>query len=223
MSSRHAVVTVCTGKEYRRIAAISHPPMKQYARAIGADFIDLGSVRIPHAPSPHWKKLALHDILGRYDRAVYFDTDILIRRDCPDLFQVVPSAKVGVLDEGKRIDRQDAMVEAVAKYRHPVRWCGTYYNTGVMVLSRSHRGLFAPPARMIQTGMYEQSLLNLRLLSGSFPIYPLPMRFNTTLVMPARWRSRLDAYIIHYAGFAYHGYDTCAQMKEDKVQWRSRM
>ena len=82
-----AVVTVAIGAEFREIAALTHPFMEGYASRIGADFVSLHR----QAENPYLEKLRLGDYLGLYERVLFLDTDVIVRLDCPDLFQLVPA------------------------------------------------------------------------------------------------------------------------------------
>ena len=82
---RTAVVTLTTGPVFEAMAEVSHPTLKAYAERIGAEFVVLSDEDAARHSTPHWAKLKLGDLLNRYDRIIYLDTDILVREDCPDL------------------------------------------------------------------------------------------------------------------------------------------
>ena len=63
------------------MAEVSHPTLKAYAERIGAEFVVLSDEDAARHSTPHWAKLKLGDLLNRYDRIIYLDTDILVRED----------------------------------------------------------------------------------------------------------------------------------------------
>lgn len=90
------VLTIAVGPEHQRIAAVTHPSLRAYARRIGAEFL---SIDDSTTTTPHWEKCQLARLLETYDRILYLDTDLIVRDDCPNLFDVVPPAQLGAFNE----------------------------------------------------------------------------------------------------------------------------
>lgn len=76
---RNAVVTLTIGERYKEIAEITHPVLKAYADKIGAEFVVIDK---DHGLM-HWEKFQIYHLLKIYNRIIFFDTDIIIRNDCP--------------------------------------------------------------------------------------------------------------------------------------------
>jgi lipopolysaccharide biosynthesis glycosyltransferase len=112
--NKRAVVTITVGEKFKNIAELTHPTIKNYAEKIGADFICLDEDR---KFSAHWKKFELYYLLKDYDRIIYVDTDLIIRDDCPDLFEIVPEKKIGMFNEGIYEAREDSLREACNAYK----------------------------------------------------------------------------------------------------------
>jgi hypothetical protein len=215
-----AVVTIACGSFYERLAAITHPTIQAYADRIGADFIvwrEFGS----HV-MPHYQKLELAKVLDQYDRVLYIDTDVLVRGDTPDLFEIVPEDELGAFDETPYINRNIDMIQFMTAVGcDPWSWDGKYYNTGVMVLSKCHQHLFYQPERELNAVM-EQSYLNLVFSRTKTKMYPLPHRFNRMAFMD--WFSgenRCDCYLLHYAGLlAYISENEyLSRVIDDRTSW----
>jgi len=171
------VLTICIGAHYQSIAAITHQSIGVYATKIGADFMVITDQQ--HL-SPHWEKFRIFDLLNRYDRILYIDTDVLITHDCPDLFKIVPNDMIGAFNEGQYFDR---------KYKN-------YYNAGVMVIPRCRKDIFIKPEAE-QGNIYtffEQDFINDRINSRGYPVYNLSHKFNKMDFIQA------PGYIIHKAG-----------------------
>jgi hypothetical protein len=78
-----------------------------------------------------------------------------------------------------------------------------YYNTGVMVISRNHRGLFNRPKQVLNTAFYEQDYFNLQIRKHQTKIFDLPFVYNRMSFIDTQHlvgMPRHDSYIIHYAG-----------------------
>lgn len=195
------VLTICVGEIYSKIGALTHPSIKNYADTIDAEFkvIDSSS-----SSSPHWEKFLIYNLLNKYDRLLFLDSDIIIRDDCPDLFKLVPSKSLGVFNEAPFTDgRVVSMTQAVKDYPDIKlnSWNGRYYNTGVMVISRCHKFLFKKPDHET-FNFYEQGYLNLIFAKENPKIFDLPYYFNRMACMDKfTGELRHASFIIHYAGF----------------------
>lgn len=143
--TKYAVVTIAIGEKYNMIAKFTHTTLKAYADKIDADFIVLDDKK--SASLPHWKKFEIFNLLRDYKRLIYVDTDIIIRDDCPNLFDIIPENKLGIFNEGRFTPRWESLREACVSYEEDIdkKWDGTYYNTGVMVISRFQKELFKMP------------------------------------------------------------------------------
>jgi len=197
-----AIVTIAIGDEYRKIAELSHPTIKKYADRIGADFICIDKRGISQT-TPHWEKFQLYDILGKYDRVIYIDTDMIVRDDCPDLFEIVPEEKLGMFEEGQFTDRsKELMIDICKNYGITLpRWNGKYYNSGLIVMSKRHRELFLKPEKEIFS-FYEQTYLNAVISRDKVDMLDLDYKFNRMTCMDRFiGEHRLGAYIVHYAGY----------------------
>lgn len=210
-----AIITMAIGKDYERIAKLTYPSIRNYAEKINADFINLEE-DCSEIKDPHWKKFCLYKYFQKYDRILWLDSDLIIRDDCPNLFEFVPENRIGIFEEGKYISRGEYIKGGIDIYKIPFEWDGRYFNTGVMVLSKCHARLFTPPSKeikesknfvsggMIYTFLGEQTYLNIRILTDdvfSESIFELNYRFNRmTLMDEITGEPRHTSYIIHYAG-----------------------
>jgi len=196
------VLTIAIGEHYFQIAQLTHPTIKAYANRIGADFISITEQSISRT-TPHWEKFHIYDLLKKYDRVLYVDTDLIIRDDCPNLFEEVPIFRLGAFDESRFTDRsKELLIDVCKAYGVTLPWWnGKYYNTGVMVISRCHRELFKKPDMEI-CNFYEQSYLNMMIAKMDIPMYDLHYRFNRMTCMDRfTGEDRFASYIIHYAGY----------------------
>uniref|UniRef100_A0A6M3IM02 Putative glycosyltransferase n=1 Tax=viral metagenome TaxID=1070528 RepID=A0A6M3IM02_9ZZZZ len=202
---KRAILTLAVGDRSQKIWAKTRGSIEAYADKIGADLICLEEVPLVY-PSPHWGKFSIYEFLHKnYDRLLYLDCDLIIRPDCPDLFEVVPKDKIGLFNEGKFTPRSICLHEVKVKYKVSLDgWDGmSYYNTGVMVISRDQRYLFKPPEswKPLRHAFAEQTFLNYRIFDQKVPVHELDYKLNRMSLMN-KWLgvSRLDSYVSHYAG-----------------------
>jgi lipopolysaccharide biosynthesis glycosyltransferase len=206
---KKAIVTICIGEEFSDLANFTHPTLKNYAERIGADFIVLNDCKT----TPHWEKFAIYNILNSYDRVIYLDTDLIVREDCPDLFEIVPYNQLGAFNEAKFVQREYSLIETAKAYGidpSKIVWNGKYYNTGVLVISKCHRRYFKKP-EIEFSNFYEQGYLNLKIsLEESYRtkedsslMFDLSYHFNRMTCLDFSGEIRYASYIIHYAGYHY--------------------
>lgn len=203
MSKENLIMTLCVGSEFEKIGKLTHPTIERYAERINADFLKITETS---CSTPHWEKLvAVHALLNKYKRILYLDTDLIVRDDCPNLFDMVPEHQLGMFNEAPFTDgRAYALTKASEDYKIRLKnWNGKYYNTGVMVISRPHKYLFVKPEKEISC-FYEQSYLNLIFANENVPIFDLPYTVaRMTCMDKFTGEERHASYIIHYAGYHY--------------------
>jgi hypothetical protein len=202
----HAVCTVTLGAAYHRLAALTHPSLGRYAARLGAHFVVIDRRAWPEHVPLAYEKLQVARLLGEYDRVLLIDSDVLVRPDAPSLFDVVAPTHFGVLNEQPwfptdvraRIGRACSELGVALP---DFDWDHRYFQTGVMVLSRIHAPLFAPPKTYFRDHPWEQSWLNILIAARSVPVHELPWRYNRIGCMDRRLdEPRDESYIIHYAG-----------------------
>lgn len=202
-----ALVTLVLGKEYESLAAISHPLMKQYAEMLNADFIVIDQPIItrqfPNLPV-HYEKFQLHGFLQKYDRVLFLDTDTLVRPGCPSLFDLVPRADVGAYLVSRHSSIHDQDIIKVQQTLGTLDWQRKYFNTGVLVLSREHAGIF-DFAHGSYVGYGEQTQINYNVRKLQFNIHDITYRFNHTTA-PGTGCDRFYSQIIHYPGAGHVQY-----------------
>jgi lipopolysaccharide biosynthesis glycosyltransferase len=208
---KYGVVVAAFGSNYESIATVTHPLIESYAKRISADFIRLKERKFPNSPVGY-EKLQMGELLDAYDRLIWLDTDILIRKDTPSLFDVVPVGTFGAFDEWpyneewkqRHISQLNAAcVDFGLKPVSPK----IYFNSGVMVFDKTHREMFQSPNGPLLDRFQEQSLLNIRLFLLGFKFQDITLKFNHIYKLNRNIDkyNRFDQYIIHYVGLFTSG------------------
>src|SRR3989344_4336194 len=196
-----AIFTICIGDFYTELSNITHPTIKNYADKIGADFLVHTETNLP---LPHYAKFEIAKFLETYDRVLYLDTDILVSPETPNIFELVPEEKLGMLDEsplGYDQKFKEFLFETAPDYLGEWAQTRKCYNAGVIVASKQHQSIFRAP-ETFPNHYFEQSFLNLRLLQEKAKIFDLPHQYNRMIYLDLVVQEhRLKSYIIHYAGF----------------------
>jgi lipopolysaccharide biosynthesis glycosyltransferase len=200
---------------YHRIASLSHQTFKQYANKhnLSLEIIDSGET--------YFAKMKLYNLLEKYDRLLFIDTDTIIRNDCPNLFEIVPENKFGAFDEHNMANSKEKeihkkfMSEASKFYTLPIDNF-KFFNTGVMVISQIHKQIFQKTEKYLNLDYYDQLLINLRLGYLNIDTQDIGYQFNRMPYVEDRVSgTRLDCYIIHYAGVP----ECYEVMKQDLDRW----
>ena len=201
----NAIMTIVSGDKYGEIWKRTEPFFNAYADKIGADLLVLKD--LPPLPSPHWAKFSIRELLKKqYDRIAFIDADIIIRPDSPSIFDIVPEDQFGIFNEGLYMPRAVCIREVMKVHKVELpTWDGkTYYNTGVMVVSRQHRHIFTvdEEVKPLRNSFGEQTYLNMKIIGSEVKVFSLPYKFNRMSHMNRIVGiSRLDSYFVHYAGY----------------------
>lgn len=219
MKKENLVLTISIGEYYNKISEMTLPFLKGYADKIGADFLLINEFNEKYI-TQKWNKFYISELLNEYKRIIYFDIDIIIRKDCPNLFDIVPENKLGMFNEGRYVARYEFLEQASEYYGEPLKkWNGRFYNSGVMVISRVHSQLFRMP-KGIDYVETDQPYLNLRILNDKIEMFDLDFRFNRMDILDSICGiSRLDSYIVHYAGAPEN--QIFGVMNNDIAQWEN--
>lgn len=192
----------------KEIADITIPLMKKYANYCDADFKIL-SEPAPFLTSdhkPHYRILKVRELLEEYDRVLCLDVDILLNKDIPNIFDIVPEDKIGSIfeDKGSRKSHRKAIMDKVQSEWGDVNWREGYTNGGVFLLSKQHKDIFLPHNNQYYTdwgsGDVHMSYMARKL---KYNIQELPFKWNHMTPFSESWNNyanRFDSFIIHYAG-----------------------
>lgn len=216
------LILVKADKNVKEMADITLPYIKEYAKRVGADFGILSQNKGLHY---HYRILQLHKWLTKYDRVLVFDCDILIRKDCPNLFDIVPEDKIGTVleDKGSRLqDRRERIYKAQKKFGD-IDWRAGYINSGVIVFSKCHRPIFKKRELWLDNG-YDDVYLGYWIHKLGYEIYELPYQLNHMRCFSESWNgnpSRFDSYIMHYAGGGFTG-NQIMNIKNDLTIWKMK-
>jgi len=200
MKKENLVLTISIGDYYNELAKHTLPSIKKYADKIGADFLNISEFN-PNYITQKWNKFYISELLNKYKRILYLDIDLIIREDTPSLFDIVPEDKLGMFNEGRYASRYEYLEQASEYYGEPLKkWGGKFYNSGVMVISRIHKNIFRLP-KGIDFVETDQPYINLRINNDKVEMFDLDYKFNRMdLLDKFIGISRLDSYIVHYAG-----------------------
>jgi hypothetical protein len=172
------------------------------------------------------EKLRLGDSLGRHDRVLWLDADVLVRPDCPDLFALVPPTHWAALDQAAFCDEgflhlcHRHMAEVCREEGLPVPDTrGRCFCAGVQLVPSSFAWLYAPRRRPSAHPWAEQSLVNVRLFLRPWSaVFSLPECFGRLAYWPLPRRHLDMTFLMHYAG-PPSPEARLADMRRDRDAW----
>jgi len=196
---KKAVITQSFGDKWKKIRELTEPRMKSYCERHGQDYI---SMEKPLAEPPQYTKSAIGNIMATrgYDMVTFFDCDVLIAQDCPDL--TIDAGVFSALNEGIFLDRKKDMVKLAETYGAAIK-PKFYVNTGVFVISSKVIGVLSlPPLGLFPNHFAEQTWLNIMLHLWDVPMPDLDPAFNCMTSVESHFGldRYKDANVIHYAG-----------------------
>jgi len=207
------LMTTRASAEVVAYSQASHPILKRYAKKWGADFLVLDEMHEKYG-HPYHRLLRLHELLDEYDKIVHIDTDIIITKTCPNMFEVVPYDTMGFVceDKGSRLKNRRAQIAHIKRvYGGNENWVSGYFNSGVFIVSRVHKEIFTKINGKfwgVDGGWVEgadQTHFSYQLMKQGHKYIDLGYKFNHSAMFSEPWNgspSRFDSYIIHYGGQA---------------------
>lgn len=188
---KNIVVTI---KNNNKIEDLTLPRIKSYSKKIDSDFTVL-----EFEEDDVSGLFEFENLLQKYDRVLYISSFVLLRKDTPNLFDLVPYEQLGAYNEGRYVYRDSYIKAAISFYNEPLAkdWKGKYYNSDVMVFSKKHRHLFKNPNLEFIPDI--SAYLNLKIHNTETAVFDLPYKFNRTEALDKQIGiSRLDSYMINY-------------------------
>jgi len=190
------------------ITEITHPIIKKFCNIWGADFVVLcgESVCERGERRNHYRIMDLWGLFESYDRILSLDSDIIINRNCPNIFEEVPIDCIGTVfeDRGTRRLARYKRILSIQDKHGDVGWRDGYINTGVFLSSKQHRNIYTSINGDYWLGEGEDDVhIGYKIRKEGYKIKELDYRWNHMTMFSEGWnnyRDRFDSYIIHYAG-----------------------
>lgn len=236
---KRLITTIAAGEviDYRGIT-ISR--MKEYAHKVGADFWEIDHARFgdvinadtKQPGNPSWWKIPLIEWMATqqtYDRMLYLDADVFVKRDAPDFFQAASDGWDGIgpkplvwatqdMNAGREFPLwQEWVKRHYGKYEHawikPVP--GNYMNAGVWATTVSAaaemlklRSVFPD----IHDGWLEQHYWNMWLrFAPQYTVARMSEEWNVPF--PYATQDHTAGHFLHLCGLA----------QQNKMEWMEKL
>lgn len=202
--SNRLIITVATGDSAQAVLAATRPLMESYAQRVGADFLALTNTKYDW-----WgfEKFRVRYFAQQYDETLFLDSDVIVRPDCPDLFELQESGPaVWMHDDFDYLPQRDWMQsertavmrsEGIEDDRTPTMCL----NSGVVLCTRDTAKVWFPPrdkSTFPTSHCAEQFWVERNALEMG-EVGRLDRRFNCQWWMPDFETAKEHAWIIHLA------------------------
>jgi hypothetical protein len=190
LKGKRALVIPVQGPIASREIEVTRPFFEAYCRRVG---IDLQIIDVPPTVPPSCVKASLRTMVEEYDRFAIAEPHLIVRQGCPDLFAIVPEARIGAMIEGRWTDRCQRCDElsGLCGFRTPLP-AERYVNTDLLVMSRAHLPMLDVHMRRPVSNYHlgPQDAFNAQLYHSDVPVYGLPRDFNWVPYSPSEfdWR-----------------------------------
>ena len=192
----------------KEMTDITLPSITEYAKKIGADFKILSHkpLLMTEDNRPHYRILEVENLLDEYDRVLCIDCDMIVNKNCPNIFDIVPEDKIGTIyeDKGTRRGNRLQKIKDIQKKWGDVGWKDGYTNAGTFVLSKKHKDIFKPHNGEYWTEWGSVDVhFSYNIHKYNMKVHELDFKWNHMTMFSEPWNNnadRFDSYIIHYAG-----------------------
>lgn len=180
------------------------PIIKEYASQCGADFINLTN---PYEGGKGWwnyRTMKFYDLLDEYDSIFYMDSDAIITKNCPNIFEVVPDDTIGVVfeDKGSRQPERRNRIQRINEFYGPVNWSTGFMNGGIYIVHKCHKNIFKKTDKLWGYPGFDSGHISYHIAKYKLKHIDLGYSWNHMTMFSEPWcgANRFDSYIIHYAG-----------------------
>jgi len=146
--------------------------IKNYADKCDADLVELFGDKNTNWPMAN--KYRLHNVLTKYEKTLYLDCDVFIKKDTPDIFKITPDDQISAFNEMEYFDEpknkqwiiiQQSMVSSILLNNKSENKPGEMMlNCGVIVIPKTLANYYQQPSEPYPDfWCFDQHLLSLKL------------------------------------------------------------
>jgi hypothetical protein len=190
-----AVLSLIADEFTRTLYAESSEAIERYCSRLGA--VSNVFDPLPNENATAAKFRIIRRALREFDRVVYLDPTVLVRFDCPNLFELVPRGTLGAFDESECNPALKAFAKDLlpATAEEPLKHI---FSLSVIVAEACHTELFAEPATPVSP-REEQVIFAQRVHERKVKWFSLPHRMNRMLrTLPITGEQIEDSFIANF-------------------------
>jgi len=228
------LMAVCADEKVMEYARHTLPIFRIFAKKWDADFKILNDHSYDKLGYNmfNYRVMIFYDLFETYDRIFYLDSDIIINKNCPNIFNTVPYDSIGLIfeDKGSRLrNRRKRIVHINSVHRGKEDWISGYFNCGILMASRPHKEIFTKINGEFWGEDFKvmgaiQAHIGYQIMKQGHKYIDLGYKWNHMSMFSESWNgspSRFDSYIMHYAGgamFPDRGERSRTQLIKDDIE-----
>ena len=224
------LMATCADDIVMEYAQFTLPILKHYADKWDAEFKILEDKSYNEMGKAMWnfRTMVFYDYFKTYDRILYVDSDIIVNRTCPNLFDIVPYDNIGLVmeDKGSRLKDRRKRIELIKEvFGGNEHWKEGFLNGGFYIVSKVHRDIFTKINGELWNGPgYDGNHYCYNIMKYNFKYIDLGYKYNHMAMFSEPWNgspSRFDSYLLHYAGgakFPDKGERTRVELIKDDIR-----
>ena len=223
-----AIVTRCDDN-LKAMSDITMPIIEKYAKKCNADLHILSHIPTVNTwdNKPHYRILECIDLLDKYDRILALDCDMIINKDCPNIFNIVPEDMIGSIYEDKGSRKSDRMerIKDIQNAFGNVGWVENYTNAGTFIFSKQHKNILMPVEAEYwnERGSVDVHL-SYNIHKYNFKVFELSYKWNHMTMFSESWNgnaNRFNSHIIHYAGGGIFDSNVSTKLEQIKKDYET--
>ena len=186
---KNCIITVCSGQVYEDMFEKIRDRYEAYAEKCDADFVILSGY------TQGWwglEKFRIKPFVEAYERTCFLDSDIIIKSNAPNIFNMVPEGQIGVHDDWPYLihkpfnflqwrdtERNSLVKSQVADENFDYATHDTLLNTGVVLTSKRHADIWTPMKKQFPGNHCdEQFWIEYLILKKDYEVCKLPFSMN---------------------------------------------
>jgi lipopolysaccharide biosynthesis glycosyltransferase len=132
------------------------------------------------------KCFILKELVGKFDKVLCIDSDIVLSKEMPNIFQIYEDGYFYAVLDGAKGDqycfhRIEEMIACQAMLGS-INWTYGYYNTGFMILEKEHKIIFQDENYKIFLNFSDQTKINYYLRKYKIPHRSLSKEYNSMAI-----------------------------------------
>ena len=198
-----AIVTTMIDGEGEIMGSISIPRMEDYAKQVNARLIVIKK-RLPPFDFIAMSKFFMERHLPNYPEGIfYLDTDALINRNAPDIFDLAPKEGISAVWDSKNDQPNpewNKYIKAAAALTEIEPWEG-YFNGGVLLIRPDAIKIFSNPEYFKLMPWYpDQTIMNLNRARFNIKYHNLGSQWNLMGQNGGNEQTWSKCNVAHFAG-----------------------
>jgi hypothetical protein len=206
-TNKVAVCVIAANEYAEKQLNITRPTIVKYANKVNADYIELTGDQFPKYPM--FNKYRLSKVLHAYDCVLYLDCDVVIRDNCPNLFETFNKKIAYFVDEWSIMKNHNSQLyNGMNGQRKQILKVFPHLkdqdrdiepNGGVMLIHKEVAHRYHQPSRPYpKIWCFDQDYFLLNLQKEEYSV--IDWRYNLEFVDYDFWSKLESSYIIHLNG-----------------------